>query len=326
MTAEKSIARASAPIDRPPSGADGAEIEAIPLDGGSAPLIRRLLSHLVLMDLPAGAHLTEQGLADALNVSRTPVRKALTDLQAEGLVEKHPRRGYFLARPARTLFGASLDFPALDEDTLFERVATDHLRGLLPAILSEQDVVSQYGVSVRLAQRTLKDLSDEKVIVPGSPGTWTFNPFLLTTEASVASYLYRLAIEPQIILLPTFSVRRDVLRACRDEHIRLLGLPSQDRTARLAFKVDAAFHETIATCGGNPFFHSGVAQHNRLRQLLEYRDAPDEGRMLVWLKEHLDIMEALVAGDLKEASALMRVHLVNAMNHRSDDPLGSDAR
>jgi len=38
--------------------------------------------------------------------------------------------------------------------------------------------------------------------------------------------------------------------------------------------------------------------------------------MLVWLKEHLDIMEALVAGDLEEASALMRVHLLNAMNHR----------
>jgi len=33
MTAEKSIARASAQIDRPASGADGAEIEAIPLDG-----------------------------------------------------------------------------------------------------------------------------------------------------------------------------------------------------------------------------------------------------------------------------------------------------
>jgi DNA-binding GntR family transcriptional regulator len=99
-----------------------------------------------------------------------------------------------------------------------------------------------------------------------------------------------------------------------------------ERTARLAFKVDAGFHEAIALCGGNPFFHSGVTQHNRLRQLLEYRDAPDEGRMLVWLKEHLDIMEAVVAGDLAEASGLMRTHLMNAMKHREADPLRSPKR
>jgi DNA-binding GntR family transcriptional regulator len=50
--------------------------------------------------------------------------------------------------------------------------------------------------------------------------------------------------------------------------------------------------------------------------LLEYRDASDEGRMLVWLREHLDIMEAIVANDLREPSELMRNHLTNAMRHR----------
>jgi len=288
----------------------------VSLENGSAPLIRRLLNHIVAEDLPAGAHLTEQGLADALNVSRTPVRKALTDLHAGGLVEKIAHRGYFLSRPARTLFAASLDFPAFDEDALFERVAIDHLQGVLPPVFSGHDVTSHYGVSARLARRVLDTLSEEKVIVAEKSGAWQFNPFLLGNEASLASYAYRLATEPQILLLPTFSARRDLIRACRDEHIRLLTLAPQERTGRLAFKVDAAFHEAIATCGGNPFFHSGVAQHNRLRQLLEYRDAPDEGRMLVWLKEHLDIMEAVIAGAFREASDLMRTHLSNAMRHR----------
>jgi DNA-binding GntR family transcriptional regulator len=39
---------------------------------------------------------------------------------------------------------------------------------------------------------------------------------------------------------------------------------------------------------------------------------------VVWLKEHLDIMEAMVAGDLLEASRLMRTHLTNAMHSRSE--------
>ena len=291
------------------------------LDPGSAPLIRRLLGHLVSEDLAQGAHLTEQGLADALQVSRTPVRKALVELQAEGIVEKIANRGYFLARPARTLFAASLDFPAFDEDGLFERVAMDHLRGLLPPAFSEADIVSHYGVSARLARRVLDALQDEGVIVADDPGRWRFNPFLLGSDASLASYSYRLATEPQIPLLPTFSVRRDLIRSCRDEHIRLLTLAAPERTGRLAFRVDAAFHETIAICGGNPFFLAGVVQHSRMRQLLEYRDAPDEGRTLVWLKEHLDILDAVVANDVREASDLMRTHLVNAMRHREADPL-----
>jgi DNA-binding GntR family transcriptional regulator len=55
--------------------------------------------------------------------------------------------------------------------------------------------------------------------------------------------------------------------------------------------------------------------------LLEYRDASDEGRMLVWLREHLDIMEAIVANDLREPSELMRNHLTNAMRHRERTPI-----
>jgi DNA-binding GntR family transcriptional regulator len=320
MTSDRSEPRAT----RKEEGAiavPAREVSPVTIENGTAPLIRRLLSYLVAEDLPAGAHLTEQGLADALSVSRTPVRKALTDLHAEGLVEKQAHRGYFLTRPARALFVASLDFPTFDEDTLFERVATDHLRGALPGVFSEQDVAAQYGVSVRLARRVIETLSEERVIVAEKPGAWQFNPFLLTNEASLASYAYRLATEPQIPLLPTFTVRRDLIRACRDEHIRLLSLPVPERTARLAFKVDAGFHEAIAVCGGNPFFHSGVTQHNRLRQLLEYRDAPDAERTLVWLKEHLDIMEALVAGDVQEASSLMRTHLLNAMRHREAGPV-----
>ncbi|MFI5011632.1 MAG: GntR family transcriptional regulator [Hyphomicrobiales bacterium] len=289
-------------------------------ENGSTPLIRRLLSHIVSEDLPEGTHLVEQALADTLRVSRTPIRKALTALSREGIVQNVPRRGAFLARPSRSLFAASLDFPALSENDLFDRIAIDHLDGVLPSSFSERDVIAQYGVSARLARRALETLCDEKVIVTEPPGRWQFNPFLLNAEASLASYAYRLAIEPQIPLLSTFAARRDLIRLCRDEHIRFLTLKPAERTARLAFKVDAAFHEAVATCGGNPFFHASVVQHNRMRQLLEYRDAFDEDRILTWLKEHLDIMEAVTANALAEASELMRTHLTNAMRHRQAGP------
>ena len=44
-------------------------------------------------ELPPGAQALEQEIADALGISRTPVREALIRLEKEGLVEVLPRRG-----------------------------------------------------------------------------------------------------------------------------------------------------------------------------------------------------------------------------------------
>jgi DNA-binding GntR family transcriptional regulator len=48
--------------------------------------------------LPAGKHVNEVHLAEQLNVSRTPLREALSQLTAEGLLECKPRRGFFTKR------------------------------------------------------------------------------------------------------------------------------------------------------------------------------------------------------------------------------------
>lgn len=50
-------------------------------------------------ELPLGSKLSEQRLADALGVSRSPVRDALAALQSEGLVSISPKRGSFVFTP-----------------------------------------------------------------------------------------------------------------------------------------------------------------------------------------------------------------------------------
>jgi DNA-binding GntR family transcriptional regulator len=47
--------------------------------------------------LPSGAKLSERGLAAALGISAQPVREALRQLEAEGMVETRPRSGSFVA-------------------------------------------------------------------------------------------------------------------------------------------------------------------------------------------------------------------------------------
>lgn len=47
--------------------------------------------------IPPGSHLTETDLADEYDLSRSPIRKALRELSAEGLVVLEPHRGAFVA-------------------------------------------------------------------------------------------------------------------------------------------------------------------------------------------------------------------------------------
>ena len=58
----------------------------------------RLRERLVMLDIPPGAPLQEQGLAADLGVGRTPLREAIKRLEVERFVETFPRRGTFATR------------------------------------------------------------------------------------------------------------------------------------------------------------------------------------------------------------------------------------
>lgn len=62
------------------------------ISGDLRHLIRQQISD---GDLPPGQHVNEVHLAERLDVSRTPLREALSQLTAEGLLECKPRRGFF---------------------------------------------------------------------------------------------------------------------------------------------------------------------------------------------------------------------------------------
>ena len=71
----------------------------------SATSFRHAYDHLVRKiasgDLPAGAVLSEAPLAAEIGVSRTPIREAIGQLAAEGIVHKVAHRGTVVAEPTR---------------------------------------------------------------------------------------------------------------------------------------------------------------------------------------------------------------------------------
>ena len=57
-------------------------------------LVTRPLLHSIFSgEIPGGARLIEQDIAEKLNISRAPVREALREIAAMGLVELRPNRG-----------------------------------------------------------------------------------------------------------------------------------------------------------------------------------------------------------------------------------------
>jgi len=59
----------------------------------------RLHQAIINAELKLGEALSEDGLATAFGVSRTPVREALSQLQLQGLIEIAPQRGSYVFRP-----------------------------------------------------------------------------------------------------------------------------------------------------------------------------------------------------------------------------------
>lgn len=66
-----------------------------------APLLDKVRALILGGDFPPGAPLSEVFLSQQFEVSRTPVREVLKQLQQEGLVEIRPKVGTFVREPTR---------------------------------------------------------------------------------------------------------------------------------------------------------------------------------------------------------------------------------
>jgi DNA-binding GntR family transcriptional regulator len=133
---------------------------APPVRRASTPIHRQTISGMTVEalrerilrgDFPDGEPLRQDALADEFGVSRIPVREALRQLEAEGLVTFSPHRGAVVA-------SLSLD----DIDELFElraEIECDLLRRAIPAASKEDldramEVLDEFLAALRAGEST----------------------------------------------------------------------------------------------------------------------------------------------------------------------------
>ena len=287
-------------------------------------IARQILDLISEAKFDPGHHLREQHLADALGVSRTPVRAGLKELTRMGAVEARPNQGFFLLKRSNELELLEIEQSKSNDQKLYEQLVHDRIAGVLPESFTQTEISQRYEVDRGVLTHTLVKLSEDGLIARNAGHGWRFLQTLNSDVALRNSYGFRLMIEPTALLTPNLHVDRQMLKRLRAQHLRLITHPDITQVpAKEIFETDALFHELLAEASGNLFVVQAIQQQNRLRRLLEFGSYHNKRRVKEWCEEHVAIIDALRENKQEQAAELMRKHLqyafdqVNVKNGRA---------
>jgi DNA-binding GntR family transcriptional regulator len=137
-------------------------------------VLHRIRELIVRGELPAGTQLDEQALANAMQISRTPIREAISKLNKEGLVEYRPYKGHFVrsftAKEVSDLFEVRKALEGLairlavakltdDDLTLLRRIL-----GNIDTALAEGDLVA-YSTADREFHTVVAQMSENASLI-----------------------------------------------------------------------------------------------------------------------------------------------------------------
>jgi DNA-binding GntR family transcriptional regulator len=274
-------------------------------------LAARIVEHVREQALEPGVHITEQSLADHFQVSRTPVRRALTVLARSGAVAQQPNRGFFVAQPPAALAAARVSAEAEAEDKLYYRIAEDRLGRRIAQRVTEAELVRRYKVSRKRIAATLSRMAHEGWLqrLPGHG--WAFEPMLDSLKGYEDGYRFRAILEPAALRQPGYELPVAAIQRLRESQRDFLEHNGRYSDAQ-CFDLGAGFHETLVGGSGNAFLLDALRRVNAVRRLFEYRAKRDRASILGQYREHMAMLDLIEAGKLERAGKLMEKHLFGA--------------
>ena len=281
---------------------------------GLAPVLAvKVLDIIARGEHPIGFRLREQALADALGVSRSPIRKALQFLEELGAVGSEPNRGFFVAKDSAKLRRISIPRDDDSDEAVYMRIANERLSGVLPDEIAESDLMERYELTRLQVQRVLNRMGREGMATRKPGRGWVFRELLNTVESHRESYRFRMIIEPAAIMEPTFRIDKAAFDRARRVQMQMLDGGIEAWTPAERFRAGAEFHEILVACSGNRFLVDALRNVNQLRRVIEYhlhtKSSQDRARLYRQCQEHLHLLDLLEAGERLEAFHELRKHL-----------------
>jgi DNA-binding GntR family transcriptional regulator len=269
----------------------------------------------VLRSLSSGAPLpSENGLAQRLSVSRTTVRKILTELGTRGLVE-HAGDHLRLARGPKP----SDAFPTTETTQTAERVERLFLEWMLHGDLRPGDGISgldlarQFGASPGAIREYLNRFARFGLIERRPNASWVFRGFTqdFALELFQVRELFETTSVQAFAALPSQAREWSVLLALKSEHEQLLH-DIDDRFQDFS-DLDDRFHRLLSSASHNRFFTdfqdviSLIFHYHYQWNKMDERDRNEAAA-----REHLVLVQALFGRDAAAIDAACRAHLSTA--------------
>ena len=278
-----------------------------------AAILHRELARAIVEGLRTAAEpgefLRENGLAARLGTSRSPVRGALRLLLEAGVLARLENGRLALRQlPLAREDAAEAEPEAGAAERIYWRLAADRLSGSLPDVVGEAELARRYGASRGPVHRALLQAMGEGWTERAPAGTWRFLSLIDGPESYDESYRFRRAIEPAALLDPGFHLPAPVFARLRREQRDLLGRIGV-ASPREVFELNSGFHLALVQASNNRFFADAALRVTRLRRVVGYVIALDQGRLAAQSEEHLAILDRLEAGDREGAAALLLRHL-----------------
>ncbi|WP_211942488.1 GntR family transcriptional regulator [Agrobacterium tumefaciens] len=270
-------------------------------------LTSQIIAHIRAQGLGVGDRLAERRLAEIFNVSRSPVRDALRQLEEQGLVAVAEGGGFTVKANIADLPGAS--FSAPEDENLYLTIARDYLAGRLPERVTENELMRRYNQTRPRTVAALRRILAEGWVLRLPGHGWSFLPVLQSEESYEQSFRFRIINEPAAILEPTFRLNEAEILKCRAQQETLLAGDVLTASPAYLFDVNSQLHEVVAECSGNVFIIDALKRINRIRRLIEYGKVDNRASAQKFCREHIMILDLLLEDRRQEASDALRLHL-----------------
>lgn len=197
-------------------------------------------------------------------------------------------------------------------ERVYQDLRSRLLRGEVPAAerLVELRLADEYDTSRTPIREALRRLEGDGHLVRDASGG--LRPRVPDVRTMHELYDVRLALEDLTVRRATVSGDREILYALKTEWERLGEVRrSAPREEQPDFvEADEAFHLGVAAASGNEAARGYLEEITERIHVLRIQGFTIESRVDATVDEHLEILDAMLAGDADVAAGFMRAHVL----------------
>jgi DNA-binding GntR family transcriptional regulator len=249
--------------------------------------------------------LTLDSLAGYYNVSFTPVRTAIAELIDEGLLEKGPNRRLKTTDSRCRQSQSHQPKPPDPPRDPYEVVSMDlvqlSLRGD-SAYLREEATAEKYAISRSAMRNILHRLAGEGMLDHIPRRGWRLRPF---RQDDLQAFIE----VREVLELKALELARPKLDVA--ELQRMLDLNVPPAASGVSLSVDESLHEYLISTAGNAYIKDFFDRQGRYYRLLFEWEDHDGTVAIATMRQHHDILTALVQKNWSAARKALSHHILD---------------